>query len=489
MDFVPERPLSDYPCGVPVLVRALGTLVNRLQATPAFPPVFDYPSRLEPAGRCHSGLFAPGLLDRHCEGFERIREVYPGTAAHWSPATMTSIPGTFFSMASGCGWSTGDCLSQRSPLDVATRPFSSPARRSWSRSAAVLAAGAGSRRRASPDAAACALFYGCAASLNVANTPAAAVPATDLEAPTLEQVRNALAEGQLIAGAPETQRIFGKIALVGFWPVWQRRSSRGSSWSGRAKASAVAVATAWRVRRQHRRRRRWLRRTARPASWKASGKPSLPKPQHTVIAGWPVTLNGMLSEGLPRKWKIACGSSKISGASPLVGRHHQVVAAHGRARVELQLAAEAQRREVLLGGEEGAELEAPARRVAELLRRLDHLLAMDGVRLGGDDDAAADVIVPDVGEDDFLDDGAQVAQHAHRLVHALGHVGRDGPALVPGAGERDAHALDRALRRPRRSRPWAPWPTPGRWDRSPPARRASARCPRPSRRAGPPCRS
>ena len=40
---------------------------------------------------------------------------------------------------------------------------------------------------------------------------------------------------------------------------------------------------------------------ARPASWKASGKPSLPKPQHTVMAGWPVTLNGMVSEGMSRK--------------------------------------------------------------------------------------------------------------------------------------------------------------------------------------------
>ena len=103
------------------------------------------------------------------------------------------------------------------------------------------------------------------------------------------------------------------------------------------------------------------------------------------------------------------------------------------------------RREILLGGQEGAELEAAARRVAELLRRLDHFLAMDGVRLDGDDDAPADVIVPDVGEDDFLDDGALVAQHAHRLVHALRHVGRQA-AFVPGAGERDAHALDRTVR-------------------------------------------
>src|SRR5216684_4569787 len=85
--------------------------------------------------------------------------------------------------------------------------------------------------------------------------------------------------------------------------------------------------------------------------------------------------------------------------APLIGRHHQVVAAHGGACVDLQLATEAYGREILLGGEEGAELEAAARRVAELLRGLDHLLAMDGMRLGGDDDASANVIVPDIGED------------------------------------------------------------------------------------------
>ena len=70
---------------------------------------------------------------------------------------------------------------------------------------------------------------------------------------------------------------------------------------------------------------------------------------------------------------------------------------------------------------------------------------MDGVRLDGDDDAPADVIVPDVGEDHFLDDGALIAQHAHRLVHALRHVGRQA-AFIPGPGERDAHALDRTVR-------------------------------------------
>src|SRR6476661_10336646 len=89
--------------------------------------------------------------------------------------------------------------------------------------------------------------------------------------------------------------------------------------------------------------------------------------------------------------------------APVVGCHDEVVTAHRRSGVERELAAEAQRGDVLLRRKEGPELEAPTRRVAELFRRLDHLLAMDGVRLYRDDDTAADVIIPDVGEGDLVD--------------------------------------------------------------------------------------
>jgi hypothetical protein len=47
------------------VARDLGTCVIRLQATPPFPPAFDYPSVVGTLlGRLlGSGLFAPGLLD------------------------------------------------------------------------------------------------------------------------------------------------------------------------------------------------------------------------------------------------------------------------------------------------------------------------------------------------------------------------------------------------------------------------------------------
>ena len=62
-------------------------MTARLQATPAFPPVADYLTVLESLlGRLlGSGLFIAGLLDRHQEGFERIRQAYP-----WDSGALVS---------------------------------------------------------------------------------------------------------------------------------------------------------------------------------------------------------------------------------------------------------------------------------------------------------------------------------------------------------------------------------------------------------------
>jgi aminoglycoside phosphotransferase (APT) family kinase protein len=223
MDFVPERPLSDYPGGAPPLVRDLGSLVNRLQATPAFPPVFDYPALIGILlGRLiGSGLFAAGLLESHRDGFERIREAYP-----WDSGTLVSShndlnPGNILFDGKRLWLVDWETAYRNDPLlDVATLSLffagapdlESALLRSWlGREPDHML-----RARFSLMRQLARLFYGCAASLNAANTPVAAEPATDLKAPTHEQFRDALAQGRPIAGAPETQRIIGKMALAGF---------------------------------------------------------------------------------------------------------------------------------------------------------------------------------------------------------------------------------------------------------------------------------
>jgi aminoglycoside phosphotransferase (APT) family kinase protein len=74
MDFVFRRPLSEHPGGPTGLVRALGSLVAKVQATPPFPLLGTYPEMI---GNVLTGLrpshfFAPGQLEPHAQGLARI---------------------------------------------------------------------------------------------------------------------------------------------------------------------------------------------------------------------------------------------------------------------------------------------------------------------------------------------------------------------------------------------------------------------------------
>src|ERR1700710_1780428 len=75
-DYINHRPLGTFPGGPPALMRALGDVLRRLQATPVFPFFVDYPdivTRLFEHVR-RTGLFADGLLDPHFELLARISE-------------------------------------------------------------------------------------------------------------------------------------------------------------------------------------------------------------------------------------------------------------------------------------------------------------------------------------------------------------------------------------------------------------------------------
>ena len=87
MDFVVERPLTAFPGGEPALLRTLGEMVARLQATAPFPPVMeDFGVLVEAMLNLvrDGGLFAPGVLDGHVAGLARVRAEYPWAAAQVS---------------------------------------------------------------------------------------------------------------------------------------------------------------------------------------------------------------------------------------------------------------------------------------------------------------------------------------------------------------------------------------------------------------------
>jgi aminoglycoside phosphotransferase (APT) family kinase protein len=221
MDFVPRRSLSGHPSGPKGLAHDLGELVARLQATPAFPPVADYLSVLERLlGRLlNSGLFIPGLLDRHQEGFERIRRDYP-----WDESTLVSShndphPGNILFDGERLWLIDWETAYRNDPLvDVAVLTLylaGSP-----ELEGALLQSWLGRlpdrflRARLILMRQLVRLFYGCAASLHAA-VPGV-VPETDLTALTPTEFSAAVEQGRLVLGAPETQRIGGKVALATF---------------------------------------------------------------------------------------------------------------------------------------------------------------------------------------------------------------------------------------------------------------------------------
>lgn len=223
MDFVPHRPMIDYVRAAPELARDLGTLVARLQAIPAFPAVLDYPTVV---GRLFdrlldSGLFVPGLLDRHREGFERIRQDY-----RWDSGALVSShndlnPGNILFDGQRLwfiDWETAYC---NDPLvDVATLTIFIAA--SPELESALLRSWRGrepdrlQRTRLVLMRSLARLFYGCAASLNAAHGLKAVAPATDLSAPTRTEFAELVERGRLAVGSPEGQRITGKMALASF---------------------------------------------------------------------------------------------------------------------------------------------------------------------------------------------------------------------------------------------------------------------------------
>jgi aminoglycoside phosphotransferase (APT) family kinase protein len=162
------------------------------------------------------------LLDRHQEGFERIRQAYP-----WNDGALVSShndphPGNILFDGKRLWLIDWETAYRNDPLvDVAI--FTLYLAGSPDLEELLLQSWLGR----APDRALRArlvlmrqlvrLFYGCAASLHAAAP--GVVPETDLTALTPAEFRAAVDEGRLVLGTPETQRIGGKVALATFLAV------------------------------------------------------------------------------------------------------------------------------------------------------------------------------------------------------------------------------------------------------------------------------
>jgi aminoglycoside phosphotransferase (APT) family kinase protein len=221
MDFVDGRPLSEHPGGSAGLVRELGALIARLQATPPFPPLGepgDVIADLLATLRA-SGLFAPELLGPHTDGLARLRAAVP-----WDPASLVSShndpnPRNMLFDGQRVWLVDWELAFRNDPLfDAAiltTELATTPALEDILVAAALgRPADPALRARLGVTRLLTRLFYGCIALEAFAGQPRTA-PEQGLDALTPAGFRNAVAEGRLGSGS-EIAWAFGTMSLAAF---------------------------------------------------------------------------------------------------------------------------------------------------------------------------------------------------------------------------------------------------------------------------------
>lgn len=221
MAFVVSRPLDEFSGGPEALARALGDLAARLQATPVFPAVADYPSLigglLDQLRR--TGLYG-GLLDPHRDGFERLRAAYPWDEQRLVSSHNDPHPGNLLFDGERLWLIDWETAYRNDPaLDLAIMTMYRAGTPELQE--ALLQAWGG--RPSDPELRArvylmrqlAKLFYGCANGLYLSEMRPDLVE-TDMAAPTPAEFSAAIRDGRLIQNSPEAQRIGGKVALRTF---------------------------------------------------------------------------------------------------------------------------------------------------------------------------------------------------------------------------------------------------------------------------------
>jgi Ser/Thr protein kinase RdoA (MazF antagonist) len=169
---------------------------------------------------CGSGMFAAGLLDRHVEAFERIRDAYPWNASAAVSSHNDPNPRNFVFDGARLWLIDWETAYRNEPLvDVAilldqfggTPECEQALVGAWSGSAADESV----RLRLVLMRPLTRLYYACLLFAASAAAPRTA-PDSDLSAPTPDEFRHALGTGRMKAGAPETTYTLGKMLLAGF---------------------------------------------------------------------------------------------------------------------------------------------------------------------------------------------------------------------------------------------------------------------------------
>jgi len=222
IDFIAQQPLKTYPGGPRALAHALGALLSRVQATPAFPSFVNYPdivARLFAHVR-RTGLFAAGLLDPHVERLGLLREAYEAGLTNLVSSHNDSIPSNILFDGERLWLIDWESAYRNDPLvDIAIVLDSLV--RSPELEDVLLRAWLGR----TPDKAlyarlelvrAFTRLYYAGVVLSASAAASWVTGDTDLSAPAVAEFQQAIRAGRLTPGTPQAKHIMGKMFLVSF---------------------------------------------------------------------------------------------------------------------------------------------------------------------------------------------------------------------------------------------------------------------------------
>jgi len=222
IDFVEQQPLRTFPGGPPALATALGELLQRLQSTPVFPHFVDYPdivARLwAHVGR--TGLFAPDVLDAANEHLAAIRERYVWDRTQSVSSHNDAIPANILFDGRRLWMIDWESAYRNDPL-VDLTIVSDNLARTRELEAILLQAWLGrtldeETRARLPLTRSLTRLYYAGVFFSASATFPRSRPHTDLSAPPLPEFQQALVEGRLTPGTPETIHALGKMFLAAF---------------------------------------------------------------------------------------------------------------------------------------------------------------------------------------------------------------------------------------------------------------------------------
>lgn len=222
MDFVSGQPISTFPGGPVDLVKALGALIAKVQATPVFPSLGNYPDAIGEllAVLKNSSLVTPGELAPHADGLDLIRSALP-----WDPLSLVSShndPNPRNILFDGerlwlIDWELAFRNDPMVDLGILTTEFAETAELEDLLLAAALGVEPDRRLRARLRVIRLLtrLFYGCIVLDSLGGASLSAQLGVGA-AYTPAGFRSAVAEGRLSSGAPDTAYAFARMSLAAF---------------------------------------------------------------------------------------------------------------------------------------------------------------------------------------------------------------------------------------------------------------------------------